>query len=70
MACNDNALGILIELEMQALVNEQPLFPDVLVAPIFYQRYIKKWIKEGIEIARKAKEAADSTPKATDIAKT
>ena len=57
----DASIGLIVELTVAAIQEDRPLFPNPIDEPIFYRRYIKRWVREELEqntaIARK--QAAD-----------
>lgn len=43
---------------------ERPLFDNPLEEPYFYQRYFKRWVKEGLdEISKIEEQEADTAKK-------
>ncbi len=55
----DPVLASLLELAIHSILNDRPLFANLLEEPAFYRRYFYRWIKEGIEEVRKVNEAAE-----------
>jgi hypothetical protein len=45
----DAVLGLIVELIVTSLQAERPLFPNPLDEPIFYRRYLKRWVEEELE---------------------
>jgi hypothetical protein len=45
---DDVYLGRLIDLVVDSIVDNRPLFPDLFKEPIFYRKHFKRWVKDGI----------------------
>jgi hypothetical protein len=50
---NDGVLASLLELTVYSILNDRPIFGNVLEEPAFYRRYFYRWVKEGIDEVRK-----------------
>ena len=49
----DPILAILLEVTMASVQDGRPLFPNPLEEPLFYRKYFRRWVLEGL------KESAD-----------
>ncbi len=49
----DTILALLIEITTVALVENRPLFSNPLDEPIYYRRFFKKWVQDGLNEAVK-----------------
>ena len=56
---DDPVLDNLIELTILATYENRPLFPDILKEPIFYRKYFKRWVSEGLEERRASMPKSD-----------
>ncbi len=45
---DDPVLDTLIELTLQSDTENRPLFPNLIDEPIFYRKYFKRWVHEGL----------------------
>ena len=57
----DAIIGLIVELTVAAIQEDRPLFPNLLDEPVFYRRYIKRWVREELDqnSAILKKQAAD-----------
>jgi hypothetical protein len=56
----DAVLLKLIEITAASIIDESPLFDNILDEPTFYRKHFKPWVKKGIDEALKVREAVDS----------
>ena len=58
---DDLVLLKLIELELVSINEGRPLFTgSPLNDPVFYRRYFRKWVREGLEEAQKFKNVSNN----------
>ena len=46
---NDEVLDLLLDITVVSITEGRPLFPNPLEEPVFYRRYFKEWVLEGLE---------------------
>jgi len=42
-------LALLVGLVLESESTKQPIFPSLIDEPVFFRRYIKPWILEGVQ---------------------
>jgi hypothetical protein len=48
---------------MASILENRPLFLTILEEPVFYRRYFRKWVEEGMEEARRLNSfGSDASP--------
>jgi hypothetical protein len=47
---SDKVLVLIIEMVIASIQSERPLFPSLLEEPVFYRRYLRKWVEEELEL--------------------
>jgi hypothetical protein len=57
--CEDHVLGLLIEMTASSISEERPLFENLKSEPIFYRKYFKKWVQEGLQESQAARKSED-----------
>ena len=55
----DVVLLKLVEITAASIIEERPLFDNILTEPVFYRRHFKPWVKKGIDEALKLRAAVD-----------
>ncbi len=46
---DDPALGLLVEMTLASILEKRPVFPSLAEEPLFYRRYIYRWVKEALD---------------------
>jgi hypothetical protein len=54
----DVILNMLLEVTMASLVDERPLFANIIDEPLFYRRYFLPWVREGLQELRTIENAS------------
>lgn len=59
--CEDKMLATVLDIATASITEGRPLYASVLDEPIFYRRYIKHWIEEGLKEALEIAKATKQT---------
>jgi len=59
---DDRMLAIVLDIVLSSIADGRPLYPNIFDEPIFYRRYIKPWIEEGLREAAKIAEVTKQEP--------
>lgn len=49
---DDPSLALLLNLSAKEILSQRYMFPNPLDEPVFYSRYFKRWVEEGIKSLR------------------
>jgi hypothetical protein len=62
---DDPILTLLIDLASVEITEQRALFPNPLDEPVFYRRYFKRWVSEGLNEAVAMTQATDDVKAAS-----
>lgn len=60
---DDPVLPLLIGLAVTSITENRPLFPNPFDEPVFYRRYFRKWVEDGLEEVSKIHKALEEAQK-------
>jgi len=56
---DDPYLAVLIDLTASSIHEDRPLYPNLRDEPLFYRKYIKRWVREGLDELRASRKVGE-----------